>query len=68
MNAVSVFKEVFCNAERVESVDVNEFFASGEISMKIKNLTDQEKEDLSHFRLNVINGIIFDDRNCKDRL
>lgn len=65
MNAVKLFKEITKNPEKVESIDLEKFMNDGELSIKLKNLTDQEKEDLNHLRINNINGILFDDREKK---
>ncbi len=62
MNAVKVFRNVMSNPEKVESMDLQEFLTTGNINFKLKNLTDQEKEDLNHLRISNINGAIFDDR------
>lgn len=50
------------NKEKIESINLKEFMQTGTINIKLKNLTDQEKEDLSHLRINNINGALFDDR------
>ena len=65
MNAVKLFNEITKNPEKVESIDLEKFMNDGELSIKLKNLTDQEKEDLNHLRINNINGILFDDREEK---
>lgn len=64
MNAVSLYLNLLSNQERVESIDVKKFMTTGDLIVKFKNLTKQEKGDLSHLRLNVINGAMFDDRGC----
>lgn len=68
MNAVKMFRKVVVNPEKVESVDLKGFLTTGDINIKFKNLTEQEKEDLSHLRINNCNGIIFDDRDCNPSL
>lgn len=62
MNAVKTFREVVGNPEKVKSIDLKGFLTTGNINIKLKNLTEQEKEELSHLRMNVCSGIIFDDR------
>ena len=42
----------------------------GTITLDVDALTEQDIEDLSHIRINLINGIVFDDRettNDKDK-
>ena len=58
MNAVKMFRKVVVNPEKVESVDLKGFLTTGDINIKFKNLTEWEKEDLSHLRINNCNGII----------
>lgn len=56
MNAVKLFEEKTKNAQF--SID-----SDGTISFGfIEELTPQDIEDLSHLRINNINGIMFDDR------
>lgn len=63
MNAVKLFKDIMKCPERIESVNnLEDFMRNGTISIKIKDLTEQEKEELSHLRIRNINGAIFDDR------
>ena len=68
MNAVKMFRKVVVNPEKVESVDLKGFLTTGDINIKFKNLTEWEKEDFSHLRINNCNGIIFDDRDCNPSL
>lgn len=68
MNAVKMLGQVVRNPEKVESMDLKGFLATGDINIKFKNLTEQEKEDLSHLRINNCNGIMFDDRDCNPSL
>lgn len=63
MNAVKLFNNIMKCPERIESVNgLEDFMRTGNISIKIKDLTDEEKEELSHLRISNINGAIFDDR------
>lgn len=62
MNAVKLFDEIMKNTDKVESIDLKGFINTGEINIKLKNLTEKEKEDLNHLRMNNINGAMFDDR------
>lgn len=62
MKATSTFKSIMNNKEKIENINLKEFMQTGTINIKLKNLTDQEKEDLSHLRINNINGALFDDR------
>lgn len=68
MNAVKVFREVVGNPEKAELIDLKGFLATGDINIQFKNLTEEEKEDLSHLRINNCNGIMFDDRDCTPSL
>lgn len=61
MKATSTFKSIMSNKEKIENINLKEFMKTGTINIKLKNLTDQEKEDLSHLRINNINGALFDD-------
>lgn len=54
MNAVKVFKSKFKGIKSISS--------NGNIELEMGELSEEEKEDLKHLRINNINGIIFDDR------
>ena len=54
MNAVKVFKSKFKGIKSISS--------NGNIELEMEELSEEEKEDLKHLRINNINGIIFDDR------
>lgn len=63
MNAVKLFNDIIKCPERIEIVNsLEDFMMTGNISIKIKDLADEEKEELSHLRISNINGVIFDDR------
>lgn len=66
MNAVEVFKRVSQDPKKTYGFDLKKFMNTGVISIGIENLTDQEKEDLSHLRMDNTNGTIFDDRERKN--
>lgn len=55
MNAVKVFKD------KIKESDIY-FSSDGKITFTLDKLTEEEKEDLSHLRMNVMNGQLFDDR------
>ena len=62
MRATSTFKSIMNNKKKIESINLKEFMQTGTIGIKLKNLTNQEKEDLSHLRMDNANGALFDDR------
>lgn len=63
MNAVKILKNIMECPERIKSINgLEEFMRTGTISIKLKYLTEEEKEELSHLRISNVNGIIFDDR------
>lgn len=64
MSAISIFHDILDNPEKVESIDREELLTNGNIHIKLKNLTEKEKEELSHLRISLSSGIMFDDRNC----
>lgn len=64
MSAISILHDILDNPEKVESIDREKFLSNGDICIKLKNLTEKEKEELSHLRINLSRGIMFDDRNC----
>lgn len=65
MNAVSMFREILKNPEKVENIDLKGFMSTRVINIKLKNLTEQEEQELSHLRISNVNGAIFDDREYK---
>ena len=54
MNAVKVFKN---KINGIKCINLN-----GNIEFEIRELSEEEIEDLKHLRVNNINGVIFDDR------
>lgn len=67
MDSVKTLKGLMSSPERIWSIsDPKDFLKTGILTVEFKNLTDQEKEDLSYLRMSNINGAIFDDRSCKD--
>ena len=54
MNAVKLFTSKIKGIESISS--------DGTITFSTEELTEQDMEDLSHLRMNVINGVLFDDR------
>lgn len=57
MNAVKVFRN---KVKGIKSISL-----CGDIEFEIGELSEEEKEDLKHLRINNINGIIFDDREIE---
>ena len=57
MNEVKVFKSKVKGIKSISS--------SGNIEFEIGELSEEEKEDLKHLRINNINGVIFDDREIE---
>ena len=54
MNAVKVFKN---KINGIKCINLN-----GNIEFEIRELSEEEIEDLKHLRVNNINGVILDDR------
>lgn len=66
MDAAQLFIQLMHDAGRIEKItSPKEFVRTGVLSVQFKNLTEKEREDLSHLRMSNINGAIFDDRNKK---
>lgn len=54
MNAVKIFRN---KVKSIKSIN-----SCGNIEFETEELSEEEKEDLKHLRINNINGVIFDDR------
>lgn len=54
MNAVRLFQSKVKGIKSISS--------DGTITFDTEELTEQDKEELSHLRISNINGVIFDDR------
>lgn len=54
MNAVRLFQSKIKGVKSISS--------DGTITLDMEDLTEEDMEELSHLRINNINGILFDDR------
>ena len=54
MNAVRLFQSKIKGVKSISS--------DGTITFDMEDLTEKDMEELSHLRINNINGILFDDR------
>lgn len=61
MYATKVFERILGSMGKVKNINLKDFMETGRIEIKLKNLTEQEKEDLSHMAVSC-HGRLFDER------
>lgn len=54
MNAIKLLQSKIIGVKSIDS--------DGNIIFETEELTEQDIEELSHLRVNVVNGVLFDDR------
>ena len=57
MNAIKLLQSKITGIKSISS--------DGTIIFETEELTRQDVEELSHLRVNVVNGVLFDDRECQ---
>lgn len=57
MNAIKLLQSKITGIKSISS--------DGTIIFETEELTKQDVEELSHLRVNVVNGVLFDDRECQ---